>query len=135
MFDLMLDEDHVELEEVPEWIERVSRLTAGVANGPRDPQRRRQLTNALFLQDVGPELATEASRAGLSQPAFRTWLLTQSDEDINRMPALGIYREVFREKLLNPTTRWSPNDLLDMISSITAGSGWHRRPAGVGPSP
>ena len=45
------------------------------------------------------------------------------------MPALGLYREALREKLLDPATRWEANDLQDLMH-LTAAAGYADAVAG-----
>jgi hypothetical protein len=43
------------------------------------------------------------------------WTLHHSAEDIPKLPATGLYREVLYAKHLDAGTKWRPNDLEDMV--------------------
>lgn len=114
-FDALLDTEHIAIPPSSGWADRLQGFTNWLASEPRDPHRRRQRTNAFFLSDFGMELPEEASRAGISPEQLSEWMLSHSDSDVKRLPSLGLFREVLREKILNSTTKWTSNDLTDMI--------------------
>lgn len=123
LFDLMLDSEPVVLGDASRWVEKVQRWSHWLANEPRDPERRRQRTSALFLDDLSTEFFEEMHGASITPETWRDWWEHEADRDIRAMPALGLYREAFREKLLEPGTRWSANDLVDLIY-LTCGAGY-----------
>lgn len=114
-FDVMLDSEPVEMGESPGWVDKLQRFTGWMACEPRDPGRRRQRTNLMFITDLGRELAEEAHRAGITPEEMSEWTRHCSDTDISELPSLGLFREVLHEKLLNPGTRWETNDVTDLM--------------------
>src|SRR5205823_5664979 len=64
-----------------------------------------------------------ACRAGVAPEDMSYWTLHHSEEDLRRMPALGLFREVLHEKLCDPKLRWEGNDLIDMMY-LTAGAAY-----------
>lgn len=128
-FDVMLDAESVELGNSPGWVDKLQRFTDWMGGEPRDPHRRRQRTNLMFVSDLRSELAEEAHRAGITPEELGEWMEHCSDEDISEFPSLGLFREVFREKLNNPGTRWEGNDLTDLMY-LTCAAGYADHVAG-----
>jgi len=114
-FDVMLDAEPVFPLPVPEWAEKLQRFTDWLATEPRDPVQRRNRTKVAFLSDLRHELALAATQLGLTQAELAAWFEPLGDETIAKMPSLGIFREILHEKLLNPSTSWEENDLIDMM--------------------
>jgi len=122
-FDTMLDSEHVAMEPGSGWVEEQQRFTAHLATMKADSRQKGKVINGFFVGDTRLELAQEATRAGLAVADFEEWLLSRSDAEFSAMPTLGLYREVMREKHLNPGTRWKPNDLTDMVY-LTCGAAY-----------
>jgi hypothetical protein len=51
------------------------------------------------------------------------WTLRRSKVAVPSMPALGLFREVLHEKLVNRHTQWEPNDLTDLVY-LTCAAGY-----------
>lgn len=122
-FDTMLDAEPVAMGESPGWVESLQQFTDWLAQEPRDPHLRRLRTNLLFITDLSRELPEEALRAGITTAEMSEWTRQHSDIDIAAVPSLGLFREVLREKLLNPGTTWESNDLTD-IMYLTCAAGY-----------
>jgi hypothetical protein len=122
-FDTMLDAEPVAMGESPGWVETLQQFTDWLAQEPRDRYLRRQRTNLLFITDLSRELPEEALRAGITPDQMSDWTRQRSDTDFAALPSLGLFREVLREKLLNPGTRWESNDLTD-IMYLTCAAGY-----------
>lgn len=114
-FDTMLDGEPVPVNPTPSWAAHFQRFADFLAASPSGPELKRKRTNAAFVSDLSNELAEEANRARITIEQMGDWTLQRSDDGIKQMPSLGLFREVMREKLCKPTTRWRDNDLQDMM--------------------
>lgn len=125
--DTMLDAEHVPLGDVSGWVEGLDRFTAWLASKPADlGHLRRSGTKTFFLADLSTEIPEEACAAGLTANEMSDWTLNRSDADFAAMPMLGLFREVMGDKLVNATSRWEENDLIDlMYISCAAGAADH----------
>lgn len=122
-FDTMLDAEPVAMGESTGWVESLQQFTDWLAQEPRGPHLRRQRTNLLFITDLRRELPEEALRAGITPDEMSEWTRQHSDTDFAALPSLGLFREVLREKLLDPGTTWESNDLTD-IMYLTCAAGY-----------
>lgn len=120
--DAMLDEEHVPMGPLEEWALQFERFAKFLAEDPTGPEMKRRRTHAKFIADLGRELPEEAHRARITPEQVSDWTLHHSETDLRNLPVLGLYREVLHEKLCNPTLRWEPNDLTDMMY-LTAAAG------------
>lgn len=97
------------------WVERLQQFTESLASESVEVAQRRQRTDVFFLADILKELTEEAPSSGLSREQIGEWLRLYSAEDLRITPALGLFREVLHEKLVNSQTRWWSNDLNDIM--------------------
>jgi hypothetical protein len=68
----------------------------------------RELTLALLFSDLRDAVARAGMEAGVTQPAFFSWLQDKADTAIASMPHLGRYRELILRRLRNADERGSP---------------------------
>lgn len=122
-FDTILDGEHVGMTPTPGWVEHQRAFTAHLGSMRADSRQKSKLINTFFLGDTQLELARAAATAGISVSVFENWLHKQSNVEIAAMPALGLFREVMREKHLNPGAKWEQNDLTDMMY-LTCGAAY-----------
>lgn len=115
IFDVMLQDVASPLESVPGWADRLQRLTRELADEKPDSNRRRVVSLETFRHDLPHELAAAAWELGVSPESAADWLATLTEATIASMPSLGIFRELFHEKLSDPGTVWEQNDLTDMM--------------------
>ncbi len=123
LFDTLLHPEAVLQGDVTGWVDKAQRLTNQLASEPHSEQARREMTNRFFLDDLRPEFLHQARESAVTPSQWVTWLNEQSDDDISQMPSLGLYREVLREKVLNPGTTWESNDLTDLVY-LTCAAGY-----------
>lgn len=119
----MLDEERIEVSEQSSWVETMQQFTDWMATEPSKHPHRRARTGTEFLADSTKEIAVAAASAGISEEQLSDWLQFHSDTDVAAMPALGLYREVLREKHYDPGTRWESNDLTDLMY-LTCAAGY-----------
>lgn len=122
-FAAMLDEEHVPMEPQPGWVDTMQRFTDWMASEPRKSPLRRARTNLQFLIDSRTEIAEAAASVAITEAQLTDWIQVHSDVDIADMSALGLFREVLREKHYNPGTRWEGNDLADLMY-LTCAAGY-----------
>ncbi|MGV9293894.1 hypothetical protein [Amycolatopsis sp. NPDC003676] len=121
--DTMLDADHVPMNPVPGWAAGFQQFTDFLKDNPSSKEMKRGRTHAKFMDDTRGELAAAAIEVGVTAEEFSEWYLDHSEDDVSRMPALGLFREVLHEKLSTGTVRWEGNDLFDMMY-LTAGAAY-----------
>ncbi|MEU4252834.1 hypothetical protein AB0F15_36085 [Amycolatopsis sp. NPDC026612] len=123
IIDTMLDADHVLMDPQHGWAAGFQQFGDFLRNNPSGTELKRQRIRAKFMADIGPELARAALQAQIATEQMSVWYLQHSHEDVDRMPALGLFREVIHEKLATGSLRWNANDLTDMMY-LTAGAGY-----------
>lgn len=121
--DTMLDADPVPVEPSAGWTAEFQRFAGFLASDPTGREMRRRRTHAKFIVDLGPEIAEEAHRAGITLEQMSDWVLGRSEVEVAMMPCLGPFREVLHEKLSDSSLKWEDNDLVDMMY-LTAGAGY-----------
>jgi hypothetical protein len=128
-FDVMLDREHIPMTLVPGWAIGMQNFASFLAANPTGPELKRRRTHAKLIADLGNEIPDEAHAAGLTPEQMSEWTLNRSEADIRDMPSLGVYRELFHEKVSNPLLRWHDNDLIDMVY-LSAAAGYCDHVAG-----
>jgi hypothetical protein len=123
ILDALLDADHVPMPVSPGWAAGFQRFSAFLKSDPSGKELKRRRTHVKFIADLGRELPEEAHHAGVTPQEMSEWTLSHSEEDLHRMPALGLFREVLHEKLCDGRLRWRDNDLTDMMY-LTAAAGY-----------
>jgi hypothetical protein len=121
--DTMLDAEPVPVEPNAGWTAEFQRFAGFLASDPTGREMRRRRTHAKFIVDLGPEIAEEAHRAGITPKQRSDWVLDHSEAELAAMPCLGLFREMLHEKLSDPALVWEDNDLVDMMY-LTAGAGY-----------
>jgi len=119
----MLDAESVESNPVPGWVQQAQEFTRWLADRQYSREQKRKLIDGFFISDARLEIASEARAAGITTDELGNWLQKSSRDDIKSMPCLGLFREVLRQKHLNPGTSWEANDLIDMMY-LTCASGY-----------
>ncbi|MFI1236831.1 hypothetical protein [Nocardia salmonicida] len=115
-FDTMLDGEAVQQNPIPGWVERNQNFTDWLATekGAGSEMKRRR-TYVFFFSDTGSEVAKAAHSTGVSVEEMGRWSQSFMEQDVALMPNLGLFREVFHEKLVDGRTKWNSNDLTDMM--------------------
>lgn len=113
--DTMLDAEHVPLDPSAEWVAQFQQFAEFIHDNPSTKEVKRQRTCAKFISDLGKELPEESVRAEITPDEMGDWMLNHVDNDLRKMPSLGIFREVLHEKLSDGRLRWEDNDLTDMV--------------------
>ncbi|MGK8508208.1 hypothetical protein ACRS5S_09135 [Nocardia asiatica] len=115
-FDTMLDGEATQQNPVTGWVERNQKFTDWlVTEKAVGSGLTRKRTFAFFFSDTTTEIAKAAHSAGLSPEEMSHWNRSFMEADVPTMPNLGLYREVFHDKLVDGRTRWTSNDLTDMM--------------------
>lgn len=122
-FAVMLDAEHVPAIAIPGWEHRQQVLTDTLAsNRPSRPQADAMI-DQFFIEDTAYEIERAARKVGISRSQLRAWKELGAARDVPRMPSLSLFREVLRERHLNPRTRWRQNDLVD-AAYLTCGAAY-----------
>lgn len=114
-FDTLLNAESVKVGNTSDWVARLQEFTDFLASQDTSKSLQRQRTDAFFLTDTTKELVEEAAHSALTPVEVSQWIRLNSDRDFAAAPALGLFREVLHEKLVNSGTRWEPNDLNDIM--------------------
>jgi hypothetical protein len=115
LIDLMLDTERVEPGPEPGWAAANQRFSDCLDDAVRDSQQKRKAIDAFFLLDLVSEIEEEAHAAGMPLEQLGTWFLKHAGEDIRKLPATGLFREMLHDRHLNRGTVWKTNDLTDMV--------------------
>lgn len=121
--DTMLDREAVSVTRIPGWVRSFQQFADFLGQNPPGKELKRRRTLARFVADLDSELCEAARGAGVSQADVSDWIRSHCENDIRKLPALGLFREVVHEKLSDTRMRWEDNDLVDMMY-LTAASGY-----------
>ncbi|MEX2374647.1 MAG: hypothetical protein WD942_03565 [Dehalococcoidia bacterium] len=113
--ELLLDDEPIEPGVIDGWVDGMRQASAYLAMNARTPTERVSAVNALFERDIMPDISSVAQAEGLVGDSRLGAFLSRVEAEVPRMPATGLYREVFRERLSNPGRAWSANDLVDIV--------------------
>ncbi len=89
----------------------------------RRSQQKRRSVDALLLSDLSTEIAEEARGSGMRPEQMSSWVRGSMFRDMGDMPIIGMYRAILQDRHLNVGTRWTGNDLTDMIY-LSAAAGY-----------
>lgn len=116
-FDLLMEPDRITPVKTSGWCDDLAALG-------RDPQfralptaRRRIAAQGRALIDALLDLPVLdlIQQSGLEHADAVAALLRGLQSSTDTMPFLRLFADALGERLLNPTTRWEPNDLIDMM--------------------
>lgn len=120
-FAVMLDAKGTEQFDLTGWVERQQQMSGWLAERVSDRAAADRSVDAFFVDDTIYEIARAASAVGISHSQLMAWLQHQLPGDVPKMPSLGLFREVLRERHLNRNTRWEESDLADLTYLTCAG--------------
>ncbi|MGW0327768.1 hypothetical protein [Nocardia sp. NPDC003183] len=116
LFDTLLDTESISQNPGSGWVERNQRFTDWLgAQENRGRELVRKQTYAFFFADTYKEIATAAQAAGVSPELMGSWVLSHMETEVSKMPSLGLFREIFHDKLVDSRTSWNSNDLNDIF--------------------
>ncbi|MFW5415697.1 hypothetical protein J0910_03600 [Nocardiopsis sp. CNT-189] len=113
--DVMLDSERVESGLETGWTPLNQKFSDWLDSENRDSQQKRKTIDAFLLSDLQKEIAEEAWASGATIPQLKSWALKHAANEIAQLPATGLFREMLHSRHLNKGTKWSPNDLTDMV--------------------
>lgn len=96
------------------WAEAHHTLAIELRTNTRARSRSRDVTRAMFLSDLGADLAEAVAASDMRMRDFDTWLADEAEQDLQNAPYLGRMRDVIHFRLRNSEETWEPNDLIDM---------------------
>lgn len=115
LIDVMLDTERLPPAPDTGWAAANQRFTDHLNSQTLDTQQKRKQVDVLFLRDHQREIAVAAHETGIAPERLQQWILKQAKEEVGRLPAAGLYREILRDRHTDRGTRWKPNDLIDMV--------------------
>jgi hypothetical protein len=122
-FSTMLDEDPIEPVPVPGWAQRQQQLSDWLTESRPSRQAADRALDQFFIADTAHEIARAAQAVSISRSQLEAWIEHGTARDVPLMPALGLFREVLRERHLNGRNTWEQNDLTDM-AYLTCAAGY-----------
>lgn len=106
------------------WVESNQTFSDWLDGETKRPgQQKRRSVDVLLLNDLSTEIAEEAHRSGMRPEQMSSWVHGSMFRDMAGMPIVGIYRSILQERHLNVGTRWTVNDLTDMVY-LSAAAGY-----------
>jgi hypothetical protein len=96
-----------------EWAQSFRGLADAMKGSERAKQMSRDLTRMRFISDLGEDFLRAAS-AAMPSEEFPRWM-TESEELIAAVPALGRVRELMHLRITNSDDKWEAHDLNDMM--------------------
>jgi len=121
--DMVLASDSTPETPIPKWENAFQRITDELARSLETSPQKRNILRYVLLSDIKLEVAEAAHLSGITVPELETWIESHFNTDVRAMKSLGLWNEVFQDKHLNTTTKWSANDLTDMMY-LTCAAGY-----------
>lgn len=116
----ILDESPIPRSDQDGWAAHWGRLSTHVAETKKPKHLTELAVHAAIMGDARTELARAAVRVECTPDAFASWLKTTARQDVGRLPAIGLAREVTYLKVTNSTAKWESNDLTDIFYLVQA---------------
>lgn len=116
-FDLLMDPQRITPEKTTRWCDELAATGRRAQFRALPAARRRAAAHVLALTDALADAHVLARVQGGGLPPEQTAaaLLQGLQTRTDTMPFLRLYADALSVRLLNPTTRWEPNDLIDML--------------------
>jgi hypothetical protein len=116
-FDLLTDPQPIPSEKATGWCDQLAATGRNAEFRKLPAGRRRDAARILALDDAIADAPVTAliQRSGLPPDRVADTLVQGLRERTDTMPFLRLYADALGVRLLNPTTRWVPNDLVDML--------------------
>jgi len=116
-FDLLMDTQRIPPEKTSGWCDQLAATGRNTEFRELPTGRRRTAACILALNDAIADAPVIAliQRSGLPVEQVAVTLLQGLQEQTDTMPFLRLYADALGVRLLNPTTRWEANDLVDML--------------------
>lgn len=116
-FDVLMDPQRIPPEKTSGWCNQLAATGRDAQFRKLPTARRRAAAQGLALSDAMADAPIIAlvQRRGLPPEQTAATLLQGLQDRTDTMPFLRLYADALAVRLLNPTTRWEPNDLIDML--------------------
>jgi hypothetical protein len=116
-FDLLTDPQGIPSEKATGWSDQLAATGRNAEFRKLPAGRRRDAARVLALNDAIADAPVTAliQRSGLPPEQVAETLVHSLQERTDAMPFLRLYADALGVRLLNPATRWVPNDLVDML--------------------
>ncbi|MBH1936940.1 hypothetical protein I5Q34_22170 [Streptomyces sp. AV19] len=116
LIDTMLDSEAGERGPELGWTEANQKFGDWLDTHGGDAQQKRKAIDAWLFGDLRNQVAEESFAAGWSVAQVKVWGTgSRPVQQMSRLPALGLFREMLHERHLNRGTTWRPNDVIDMV--------------------
>lgn len=113
--DIVLASESSSMTPIPEWVDTFQLITDELAKVPKTSSRKRYMLRFVLLKDIQMQVAEAVHQSGATESELETWVESHFAPDVRAMRCLGLWNEVFQDKHLNTATKWSANDLTDML--------------------
>lgn len=121
--DMVLDSEATPMTPVPEWADTFQFITNELAKSSRTSDQKRNDLRFTLLTDIQVQVAEAALLSGITVPELELWVELRPEVDLRNTKCLSLWHEVYQDKHLNPSTKWSSNDLTDMMY-LTCAAGY-----------
>lgn len=121
--DSLLSEQSTPMAPIPQWTTAFQLITDELAKEKKSSAQKRNILLVLMMRDLKDQFAQAALQAALTAADVEKWSKSSFESDITATNALGVWNSVYQDKHLNPGTRWSDNDLTDMMF-LTCATGY-----------
>lgn len=146
-FDLLIDTERIPPEKSTAWCGQMAAIGRSPEFRRLPTARRRTAAHIQAIYDAVAEesVLTQLQQVGLAPERAAALLIGGLQGRRETMPFLRLYADALGVRLLNPTTKWVPNDLIDMLylgcaaayadavaaehtAAVYLTSAWHDRP-------
>jgi hypothetical protein len=116
-FDLLIDPQRITPEKTTGWCDRLAATGRSAQFQALSAAQRRKAAHIMALNDAlaDADVFARIQGSGLAVEPTAAALLQGLQAQTDTMPFLRLYADALGVRLLNPTTRWEPNDLIDML--------------------
>jgi hypothetical protein len=110
------------LEKAEAWAQEQGRFALLLRQDRVGPEKAAHYAAARVVHDLAEQVFEAARGAGLSEAEIELWLAEKLDEDVNRMPAIGVFHRTVYDRVKNAEAKWEANHFNDIqfLSCATA---------------
>lgn len=121
-FSILLGDESIAITPAVDWARSKQTYSETLHTKPWDAARKRAAAAGFVVDDARNELSRAISKAGIRMRDYAAWLDGGFWSDLAHAPAVQLFSEMMVGRLLNAGTKWTPNDLFDMLSLSNAAS-------------
>ncbi|MER6824840.1 hypothetical protein ABT352_02470 [Streptosporangium sp. NPDC000563] len=114
-YDILMDPNRIERGEITKWVEHFQEVSKMFKDEGLNAKKRYATTKGLVVIDLINEVQIAAAETNTSRTQLEDWFGGKYQEDLSKMPSLGLYADALNVRLSNSNTKWVDNDFIDIL--------------------